>query len=56
MLYEVNANSENWMIAGRKRGYVSLSEEQGKVIFYYSSCFVARKTCILMLICFFLGG
>ncbi|CAN6842044.1 unnamed protein product [Brassica oleracea var. botrytis] len=29
VLYEVNANSENWMIAGRKRGYVSLSEEQG---------------------------
>ena len=41
------------MIAGRKRGYVSLSEEQGKVIFYSSSCFVAGKTCILMLICFF---
>lgn len=30
VLYEVNANSENWMIAGRKRGHVSLSEEQGK--------------------------
>ncbi|EFH42301.1 hypothetical protein ARALYDRAFT_331786 [Arabidopsis lyrata subsp. lyrata] len=29
VLYEVNANSENWMIAGRKRGHVSLSEEQG---------------------------
>ncbi|KAL1206538.1 putative trafficking protein particle complex II-specific subunit [Cardamine amara subsp. amara] len=29
VLYEVNANSEIWMIAGRKRGHVSLSEEQG---------------------------
>ncbi|XP_033138683.1 trafficking protein particle complex II-specific subunit 130 homolog isoform X1 [Brassica rapa] len=29
VLYEVNANSENWMIAGRKRGHVSLSEEKG---------------------------
>ncbi|KAI4366085.1 hypothetical protein MLD38_022008 [Melastoma candidum] len=29
ILYEVNANSVNWMIAGRKRGYISLSNEQG---------------------------
>ncbi|KAH1103796.1 hypothetical protein GYH30_037617 [Glycine max] len=29
MLYEVNANSGNWMIAGRKRGYASLSTKQG---------------------------
>ncbi|KAM6553553.1 hypothetical protein CsatB_014315 [Cannabis sativa] len=29
VLYEVNANKENWMIAGRKRGHVSLSEKQG---------------------------
>ncbi|ESQ43027.1 hypothetical protein EUTSA_v10015732mg [Eutrema salsugineum] len=29
VLYEVYANSENWMIAGKKRGHVSLSEEQG---------------------------
>ncbi|XP_027061257.1 trafficking protein particle complex II-specific subunit 130 homolog isoform X1 [Coffea arabica] len=29
VLYEVNANSENWMIAGRKRGHVSLSAKQG---------------------------
>ncbi|KAL8171962.1 hypothetical protein V2J09_023766, partial [Rumex salicifolius] len=32
VLYEVNANSENWMIAGRKRGHVSLSKEQGSRI------------------------
>ncbi|KAJ9551545.1 hypothetical protein OSB04_015590 [Centaurea solstitialis] len=29
VLYEVNANSENWMIAGRKRGHVPLSAKQG---------------------------
>lgn len=29
VLYEVAANSENWMIAGRKRGHVSLSTKQG---------------------------
>lgn len=29
VLYEVDANSENWMIAGRKRGHVSLSTKQG---------------------------
>ncbi|XP_057964025.1 trafficking protein particle complex II-specific subunit 130 homolog [Malania oleifera] len=32
ILYEVKANSENWMIAGRKRGHVSLSTEQGSRI------------------------
>ncbi|XWS09944.1 hypothetical protein CRYUN_Cryun39dG0033300 [Craigia yunnanensis] len=32
MLYEVNANSENWMIAGRKRGHVSLATKQGSRI------------------------
>jgi hypothetical protein len=29
VLYEVNANSDNWMIAGRKRGHVSVSTKQG---------------------------
>lgn len=29
VLYEIDAKSENWMIAGRKRGYVSLSPKQG---------------------------
>ncbi|XP_074319363.1 trafficking protein particle complex II-specific subunit 130 homolog [Silene latifolia] len=28
VLYEVDANSENWMIAGRKRGHVALSTKQ----------------------------
>ncbi|KAH6795720.1 hypothetical protein C2S51_036706 [Perilla frutescens var. frutescens] len=32
VLYEVNANSENWMVAGRKRGYASLSTKQGSRI------------------------
>ncbi|XP_015896085.1 trafficking protein particle complex II-specific subunit 130 homolog isoform X1 [Ziziphus jujuba] len=32
VLYEVNANTENWMIAGRKRGHVSLSTKQGSRI------------------------
>ncbi|GFP78584.1 trafficking protein particle complex ii-specific subunit 130 homolog [Phtheirospermum japonicum] len=32
VLYEVNVNSENWMVAGRKRGYVSLSTKQGSRI------------------------
>ncbi|KAK4420679.1 Trafficking protein particle complex II-specific subunit [Sesamum alatum] len=32
VLYEVNVNSENWMIAGRKRGYVSLPTKQGSRI------------------------
>ncbi|CAH9083216.1 unnamed protein product [Cuscuta epithymum] len=29
VLYEINANSDNWMIAGRKRGHVQLSIQQG---------------------------
>ncbi|KAL5804432.1 hypothetical protein ACOSQ3_031232 [Xanthoceras sorbifolium] len=32
VLYEVNANSDNWMIAGRKRGHVSLPTDQGSRI------------------------
>ncbi|KNA16796.1 hypothetical protein SOVF_085990 [Spinacia oleracea] len=32
VLYEVDANSENWMIAGRKRGHISLSTKQGSRI------------------------
>ncbi|WCJ32139.1 hypothetical protein M5689_013579 [Euphorbia peplus] len=32
VLYEVNANSGTWMIAGRKRGHVSLSAKQGSRI------------------------
>lgn len=32
VLYEVNANAENWMIAGRKRGHASLSAKQGSRI------------------------
>ncbi|KAM7277867.1 hypothetical protein ACFE04_005001 [Oxalis oulophora] len=32
LLYEVNANAENWMVAGRKRGHVSLSIKQGSRI------------------------
>ncbi|MBA0792104.1 hypothetical protein Gohar_016627 [Gossypium harknessii] len=38
VLYEVNANSENWMIAGRKRGHVSLSTKQGSRIFISILC------------------
>ncbi|XP_050368156.1 trafficking protein particle complex II-specific subunit 130 homolog [Argentina anserina] len=32
VLYEVNANTESWMIAGRKRGHVSFSVNQGSRI------------------------
>ncbi|KAM3744535.1 hypothetical protein ACB098_06G059500 [Castanea mollissima] len=32
VLYEVGANSDNWMLAGRKRGHVSLSTKQGSRI------------------------
>ncbi|KAL6544388.1 hypothetical protein OROMI_023250 [Orobanche minor] len=32
VLYEVSVNPENWMVAGRKRGYVSLSTKQGSRI------------------------
>ncbi|MBA0641494.1 hypothetical protein Goklo_026035 [Gossypium klotzschianum] len=38
VLYEVNANSKNWMIAGRKRGHVSLSTKQGSRIFISILC------------------
>lgn len=37
VLYEVNVNSENWMVAGRKRGYASLSTKQGIHHPYHSS-------------------
>ena len=30
ILYQVEANPQNWMVAGRKCGHVSLSNEQGK--------------------------
>lgn len=43
VLYEVNANSANWMIAGRKRGHVSLSEEKGKSCFLLLTCFIVKK-------------
>ncbi|XP_039029617.1 trafficking protein particle complex II-specific subunit 130 homolog [Hibiscus syriacus] len=29
MLYEINANSDKWMLAGRKRGHTSLAMKQG---------------------------
>ncbi|GFS39156.1 similar to CLUB [Actinidia rufa] len=32
VLYEVNASWENWMVAGRKRGHVPLSTNQGSRI------------------------
>nr|KYP39950.1 Trafficking protein particle complex subunit 10 [Cajanus cajan] len=38
VLYEVNANSGNWMIAGRKRGYASLSPKQGARIIISVLC------------------
>ncbi|KAE8731744.1 TRS130 protein [Hibiscus syriacus] len=38
VLYEVNANPDNWMIAGRKRGHVSLSPKQGSRIFISILC------------------
>lgn len=38
VLYEVNANSGNWMIAGRKRGHVSLSIKQGARIIISVLC------------------
>lgn len=34
VLYEIDAKSENWMIAGRKRGHVSLSPNQGLFTFF----------------------
>ncbi|QHN96069.1 uncharacterized protein DS421_18g615190 [Arachis hypogaea] len=38
VLYEVKANSGNWMIAGRKRGHVSLSPKQGARIIISVLC------------------
>lgn len=38
VLYEVGANSVNWMIAGRKRGHVSLSPNQGSRIIISILC------------------
>ncbi|KAE8703230.1 TRS130 protein [Hibiscus syriacus] len=38
VLYEVSANHDNWMIAGRKRGHVSLSTKQGSRIFISVLC------------------
>ncbi|OVA00525.1 Foie gras liver health family 1 [Macleaya cordata] len=38
VLYEVNTNPENWMIAGRKRGHVSLSTKQGSRIVISITC------------------
>ncbi|XP_021726056.1 trafficking protein particle complex II-specific subunit 130 homolog isoform X1 [Chenopodium quinoa] len=38
VLYEVDANSENWMIAGRKRGHISLSTKQGSRIIISILC------------------
>ncbi|GMJ05212.1 CLUB [Hibiscus trionum] len=38
VLYEVSVNSDNWMIAGRKRGHVSLSTKQGSRIFISVLC------------------
>nr|XP_043621659.1 trafficking protein particle complex II-specific subunit 130 homolog [Erigeron canadensis] len=32
IMYEVKANSKNWMIAGRKRGHATLSSKQGSKI------------------------
>ncbi|CAM8954601.1 unnamed protein product [Rhodiola kirilowii] len=38
IMYEIIANSENWMIAGRRRGLVSLSSEQGSRIIVSILC------------------
>ncbi|KAG9145490.1 hypothetical protein Leryth_019831 [Lithospermum erythrorhizon] len=38
LLYEVNANTENWMIAGRKRGHIALSTQQGSRIVITINC------------------
>lgn len=36
VLYEVHANSDHWMIAGRKRGHVLLSTKQGFFKLFFS--------------------
>ncbi|XP_020591657.1 trafficking protein particle complex II-specific subunit 130 homolog [Phalaenopsis equestris] len=38
LFYEVDANPENWMIAGRKRGHVSLALTQGSRVVITVSC------------------
>lgn len=38
VLYEVDANPEIWMIAGRKRGHISLSNARGSQSTF---CFVS---------------
>uniref|UniRef100_A0A7N0V8S3 Trafficking protein particle complex II-specific subunit 130 homolog n=2 Tax=Kalanchoe fedtschenkoi TaxID=63787 RepID=A0A7N0V8S3_KALFE len=38
LLYEIIANTENWMIAGRRRGHVSLSTTQGSRIIISILC------------------
>ncbi|XP_010278302.1 PREDICTED: trafficking protein particle complex II-specific subunit 130 homolog isoform X2 [Nelumbo nucifera] len=38
VLYEINANPDNWMIAGRKRGHVSLSTKRGSRIIISIIC------------------
>ncbi|CAN6453489.1 unnamed protein product [Victoria cruziana] len=38
VLYEIDANPESWMIAGRKRGHVSLSLNQGSRIIITIVC------------------
>lgn len=38
LFYEVDVNPENWMIAGRKRGHISLSATQGSRVVITVSC------------------
>ncbi|PKU71891.1 hypothetical protein MA16_Dca027583 [Dendrobium catenatum] len=38
LLYEIDANPENWMIAGRKRGHISLAATQGSRVVITVSC------------------
>ncbi|KAG0464287.1 hypothetical protein HPP92_020356 [Vanilla planifolia] len=38
VLYEVDANPENWMVAGRKRGHVSLAATQGSRVVITVTC------------------
>lgn len=38
VLYQVDANPENWMIAGRKSGHISLSAAQGSRILITVTC------------------
>lgn len=50
VLYEVHANSDHWMIAGRKRGHVCLSTKQG--FFKMLICFLWFLTFNLYFKCF----